>query len=119
MFDRIVVGFDGSEGSSGALACAAAEAEMRGATLDVVSAVFVPTVYPVWPYGETPPFDADQARADVAARLDDVVAPIRREHASLEIGTKVLFGAPIEALATESKTADVVVVGTTWRKLLR
>lgn len=115
MFERVVVGYDGSQASLGALEWAANEAHLRRATLDVMASIFVPTVFPVWPYGEIPAIDADRVRDETAADLERAVEGVAARHPGLRVNPRVMFGPPVDVLSLESKTADLVVVGTTGR----
>ena len=104
---RIVVGVDGSEGSENALRWAARQAELTGATLEVVTG----WEYPAF-YGWAPaiPDDVDfghYAESALEQALDEVFGADRP--ARLE--TRVVTRHPAQALVEASKGADLLVVG--------
>ncbi len=107
----IVAGVDGSETAGEALRLAAAEAELHGARLRIVTVWQVPAVA----YGgglalfDESTFDAlreeAQRVADAAAAAVAEIAP------AVECETRVLNGQPAEALLAASEGASMVVVG--------
>jgi nucleotide-binding universal stress UspA family protein len=117
----IVVGVDGSEGSSHGLRWAAAEARLRGCTLQ---AVYVYEHNPSWQiYG----YSAEIAAIPVSSMPDDThsreVAQSLVEHLVRELGD---VGVPVEAIAQEdrrpahalverSRDAELLVVGSRGR----
>ena len=104
---RIVVGVDGSELSGLALAWAARQAELTGATMEALTAWHWPQTYgyPL-PVGEG--YDPKVAAARV---LDAAVDRIRLEHPRLEVRTETLEGPASRALVEASKGADLLVLG--------
>ena len=69
-YGRIVVGLDGSEGSKDALRWAARQAELTGASLDVVMTWEVPVV----PYGVWTGYDAGgQAQETLDATVEEIL----------------------------------------------
>jgi len=113
MFDRLVVGFDGSRAAIGALEWAAEEAELRGAEVDVIACVFAPALFPVWPAGEIPVYDIDAVRADAEADLGRVLTDLARTHPHVRSEPTVVLGRAVDVLSAESKSADILVVGAT------
>ncbi|MHB1850387.1 MAG: universal stress protein [Acidimicrobiales bacterium] len=112
---RIVVGVDGSEGSRRALRWAAADAELRGWSIDAVA---------VWhdPYGGemSLEFQAPYFRRDRLARLEHVEAQLAEAVAeaaaavpAVEIDPVVVDsdGDPAATLCDRSAEADLLVVG--------
>ena len=89
----IVVGVDGSVGSRGALAWALAEAELRGCTVEVVSA---------WTSDER----------QVRERQRHVVDGVRREtETAVATSCEVVHGDAVDVLVRSSAKADLLVVG--------
>lgn len=104
---RIVVGVDGSEGSRHALSWAAKQAELTGATLEVVTS----WEYPVT-YGWVPVPPEDYAMEEFATRSqDEAITAVFGDKPPAKLVKKVLQGHPAEALLTESEGADLLVVG--------
>ena len=104
---RIVLGVDGSEGSTQALRWAARQAELTGATLDVITTWQYPTFY-----GWVPAYPADLDLAQLAQQaldraLDEVFGPDRP--ALLRV--RVMEGNAPQALVDASAGAALLVVG--------
>jgi len=117
----IVVGVDGSEPSLAALRFGAEEAELRHARLVAVHAwVFIPPVALGEP-GLVPIPTADlpgqlEAQRDAAeAELEAALAEAFAGGAPVEIERKLVEDDPGHALERESKTADLLVVGSRGR----
>jgi len=103
---RIVVGIDGSPSSIAALQWAANQAELTGASLEVLMAW-------EWPYayGWSPvPNDYDPAR-DSKKLLDAALVPIREAHPGTSIQATVIEGHPAPQLVKAAHGADLLVVG--------
>lgn len=108
--ETIVVGVDGSAGSRAALAFAAHEAALRGATLRVVAGWELP--YTAYSGGLMPPLnlrdvvreDAEQAAKTAAEEAEALEPGIYCEHVAIE-------GQPAETLVRESERATMLVVG--------
>ena len=97
--ERIVVGIDGSEGSRAALRWAIAEARLRGAVVEAVSAYHVPytgaaSVMPLM-------LDPEDFRASADALLDKALGEVEDEAAALP--------QPITAVAVEGPASTVLV----------
>jgi nucleotide-binding universal stress UspA family protein len=104
---RIVVGVDGSEGSRHALRWAARQAELTGATLEVVTA----WEYPVT-YGWVPVPPEDYALEDFATKSQaDAITEVLGDKAPATLKRTVLRGHPAEVLVQASEGADLLVVG--------
>jgi nucleotide-binding universal stress UspA family protein len=114
VMERIVVAVDGSDGSKHALAWAAKEAELRGATLDAV------LVISLYTYGWTPfplameplQMSADAIRDEAAQRLDESIASVfgANDHA-VDVNRVILEGPAAERLLEAAKDADLLVTG--------
>jgi len=108
--ETIVVGVDGSEGASAAVAFAAHEAALHRATLRVVTVWEVP--YSAYAAGLMPPSDlpegieaAAQAVADAAGGLAERLEP------EIFCERVAIRGQAAEVLIRESGSAVLVVVG--------
>ena len=107
---RVVVGVDGSPGSREALAWAAEEARLRGATLEVVTA---------WSYldqlpedgGAEPGFRPDFGEDDAGRILDEALAETVADTGDLDLVKNVVCELPARALLDAAEGADLVVVG--------
>lgn len=108
--DKIVVGVDGSSGSRIALRWAHAEAELRGARLEVVAA---------WQYPVTtslPAFGAMPAPEDLSVQSrDSLVALLAEEGITasgpVAVSTLVAEGSASQVLIDAAKDAALLVVG--------
>jgi nucleotide-binding universal stress UspA family protein len=97
---RIVLGFDGSDGSRRALAWAADEARRRQAVLEVVRA---------WTPGE---FGTDQEQAQMAQKgLEDDVQAFFSEEPPPGLATHAEQGHAGQVLLNHGREADMLVVG--------
>jgi nucleotide-binding universal stress UspA family protein len=104
---RIVVGVDGSEGSKEALRWAARQAELTGATLEVIIAWQYPAFYGwavTYPDGVDLP---DLAQRTLAAALDEVFGSDRPPG----LRTRVIEGYAPQVLVEASAGAGLLVVG--------
>ena len=99
---RIVAGIDGSPASLLALKWAARQAELTGATLEVVAAWEWPQNFGwgVIPEGFDPAGDAEKI-------LQPILASLHAEHPNLELVHKVVEGHPAPVLVAESRDADL------------
>lgn len=108
----VVVGVDGSPGSSAALAWAAHEAKLRGAVLRVVHGWSIPAmVYPVYMTAEAFEGLPAQARQRVEAQITEVLGP----RPTITVESVVDEGRPAEVVLQAAKGADMVVVGSRGR----
>lgn len=106
--ERVVVGVDGSEHSTLALDFAFERAARHGWTLDVIYA---------WePVGAVDPaaWTLERASAEreaVRQELKERIAPYRAKFPDVTATTNVIEGRPATVLAAQSRSADLVVVG--------
>jgi nucleotide-binding universal stress UspA family protein len=111
--DEIVVGVDGSEGSTRALLWAADEARLRRAQLRVVLA-WEPPVRVVGGVGWVIP--DEQQLGEYGRLAEERLAAILAEHASalagLDVAESAVHGAPAVVLLREAAGAGLLVVGT-------
>jgi nucleotide-binding universal stress UspA family protein len=103
----IVVGVDGSQASKDALRWAAQQAELTGATLNVVSAWHLPIAYGG---GLSLPPDFD-LQGDAQTVLDRAIDEVLGESPKVTVRTSVLEGSPTPVLLREAADADLLVVG--------
>ncbi len=109
----VVVGVDGSEPSSVALAWAAEEARLRGAPLKVVHAWRLPSLAYMGPVVPEADFDAlgKHAQTLVEAQVTDVLG----DHPGIEVLTEVREGPSAQAVLDAAADADLLVVGSRGR----
>jgi nucleotide-binding universal stress UspA family protein len=103
---RIVAGVDGSAASLQAIEWAVQQAELTGATLEVVAAWEWPNSFgwSVIPSEYNPEQDAQ-------GLLESLVAALRKSHPHVKVTWKVVEGHPAPVLVNESRGADLLVVG--------
>ena len=104
---RIVVGYDGSSSSEGAVEWAARQAALTGSTLEVVVAWEWPTTYGAaieLPEGFDPAADAQEI-AEAAGKL------VAELHPDVPVQLSIRHGHPAPILVEASKGADLLVVG--------
>ena len=105
--ERIVVGVDGSESSKDALAWAARQAKVTGATLAVISAWEDTSIWgrsPGWLPGVDP-------QTNAVAALDETIREALGSEPGVDLTKEVIEGHPAPKLLEESKTASLIVVG--------
>ncbi|MFD5484890.1 universal stress protein [Streptomyces virginiae] len=105
MANRVTVGLDGSPESTAAARWAAHEAELRGASLDLVHAE---------EWLENPPLPVtttEERRQWAEAVLRDTADETRRAHPSLTVGTRRVGGLPSLALTRAAEDSDMLVLG--------
>jgi nucleotide-binding universal stress UspA family protein len=106
----VVVGIDGSAGSAQTLGRAFDEAARRGATLMVVHACVSTT--PPWRTDPPPYLDEDAVDREVAREMvAEEIAPWREKFPEVEVDSAVVQGHPVELLIGQSRSAQLVVVG--------
>lgn len=104
---KIVVGVDGSEGSRHALRWAAKQAELTGATLEVITSWEYPATY-----GWVPVPPEDYALAEFAGKaLDEAIGEVFGGQVPATLHKRVEQGHPAEVLVAASEDADLLVVG--------
>ncbi|WUD85716.1 universal stress protein [Streptomyces sp. NBC_00503] len=105
MANRVTVGLDGSPESTAAARWAAREAELRGATLDLVHAE---------EWLENPPLPVattEERRHWAETVLRDTAEEARRVHPSLKVDTRRVGGLPSLALTHAAEDSDMLVLG--------
>ncbi|MEU9710301.1 universal stress protein [Streptomyces sp. NPDC047967] len=120
MSGLVVVGADGSESGFAAVEVAAREAQARGTGLRVVHALVWPVMYTLprpFPGGTSPlgppPMDLSEARLREMAEglVAEAVGRARAVAPDVEVSHAVVAGEPLTVLEAESRTAELVVVG--------
>ena len=104
---RIVVGFDGSDSSTEALAWAVRQAVLTDSTLELVMTWEWPNSYG-WAVPIPDDFDPE---SDVRKVLDTAAAEIQADQPDLKLESRLISGHPAPALVEASKGADLLVVG--------
>ena len=104
---RIVVGTDGSPSTVTAVEWAARQAELTGATLEVLMTWEWPANYG---WSLALPSDYDP-QGDTETLLDRAMAPVRAAHPTVPVEPTVLEGHPAPVLVKASHGADLLVVG--------
>lgn len=108
----IVVGVDGSDGGSAALAFAAEEAALRKTRLRVVSAWEVPVA--AYGAGTAPTLDPamlDAFRDRAEHIAEEAMSTAKKLQPSLEVEAVTATGQPADALLAQGADADLIVVG--------
>jgi nucleotide-binding universal stress UspA family protein len=108
---RVIVGVDGSELSEAAVAFAMAEASMRNAAVEAITA---------WNRVEALPpgliasgvVEAMPTTEEIALALSESLAGWRERFPDVPVTQRVVVGHPAHVLSEASKYADLVVVGT-------
>jgi len=108
----VAVGVDGSEGAAKALAFAAEEARLRGATLRVVQAWSVP---PVTTLTYVPAELFDDARLEAERELDQQVTAALGFEPHVVVDKRLVEGPPAQALLEQSGDVVLLVVGSRGR----
>ena len=108
----IVVGVDGSDGSTAALEFAAEEAALRKAPLRIVAAWDVPAA--VYGSGFTPAVDAGTLEA-LGGRMqelaEEAAEAAKKLQPSIEVEAAAVAGQPADVLLERAAGAGLIVVG--------
>ncbi len=110
MFNKVVVGVDGSPASRRALQFAAAQARMHGAPLTVVMAWHYPAVayLPFVVHGVAPADAMDNAARTALAEL---VVEVLGEAPDLTVEQIAVWATPRQALLEQARPGTLLVVG--------
>jgi nucleotide-binding universal stress UspA family protein len=103
---RIVVGFDGSVGSTRALDWAISQAQRTGAVLDVVTAWMFPMAI-----GYAFTTTVDEVRRGALHVVDLAIRHVAEVAPEVVVRGEATEQSPAPALVTASKSADLLVVG--------
>jgi nucleotide-binding universal stress UspA family protein len=107
----VVVGVDLPSPAGDTIAIGFDQAARRGCALRVVHGHSVPA--PPWTVGLPPlGYDAAVVRADLRRDLAAQVAPWREKYPDVPVDCTVSQGSPAQVLTSESRQAQLVVVGT-------
>lgn len=106
----IVVGFDGSESSEHALEWAVAEARLRDARLDLVSAWDIANL--VYAYGYVPAM-SPPLESEAQAHAEELLAETKARLADsgVAISTEAVRGQAADVLVAAAEKADLLVLG--------
>ncbi|MDA8197028.1 MAG: universal stress protein [Actinomycetota bacterium] len=104
--NRVIVGVDGSEAASAALAFAAEEAKLRGAELRILHVWGIPKAAYSGYVSQL-----DDYERDAQVLLEGVVKEAKESYPELNIDSKLGEGSPANFIIEESKDAKLVVVG--------
>ncbi len=108
---RVVVGVDGSDGSSRALAAAVVQAREHDATLSVVTTWSQPVTAGAPGYAAYDWISESDLSAGAKQQQADALAAVLGAEPSLRVEQEVLEGHPGQVLVTASEGADLLVVG--------
>lgn len=112
MYQRIVLGTDGSDRSRRALDHAAQLARLTGAELHLVQGLGSPVVMAGTEGAIAAATIADEETvAEVARHLDAFAAPLRRDGLTVEVHVRPQAGARAVCSLAEEIDADLIVVG--------
>lgn len=106
----VIVGVDGSASSLAAVEVAAREAQLRGAVLRVVHAFFWTAMHV--PLGPSPLGPPEGGIRKIVERLvAEAVERARKAAPDVDISDAVVTGEPLTVLEEQSRSAELVVVG--------
>jgi nucleotide-binding universal stress UspA family protein len=116
---RVVVGIDGSPGSRAALLAAVLAADLRGDTVEVITAPLSDTELGAWGTGAWPAVplpDPDSilgaARDTARHMVDEVIEELGdRRRSEPRVDVRAVIGEPAEVLVRAARGADRLVVG--------
>jgi nucleotide-binding universal stress UspA family protein len=113
MKDRLIVGFDSSESSVSAVRWAAREADIRHASMRIISSYVLPSVMDIYGYGMAAATAAEKRKLadDCDAKIAVVVKEALRLHPSIGIDYKAVDEDAVAALVREAADADLLIVG--------
>ncbi|HUQ60004.1 universal stress protein [Lentzea sp.] len=106
---RVVVGVDGSDTSTDAIAFAFEFAARHGRELLAIHA------FNDAGWAELPETDVDHVRADLAKLLEEQLAPHAARHPEVHVAQEVAFDAPARALLRAGEGAALIAVGSHGR----
>ncbi|MCY7299829.1 MAG: universal stress protein [Ilumatobacteraceae bacterium] len=111
MSQTVNVGYSGSESSAEAVAWAATEAEVRAATLRIVTCVEMPVVSGEAALGWNSGAAYEAIREASLATSEGMATKVRAEHPQLTVTAEVIPGPAASALLTDTAPTDLIVVG--------
>jgi len=111
MSETVNVGYSGSDSSAEAVAWAATEAEVRGATLRIVTCVEMPVVSGEAALGWNSGAAYEAIREASLSTSEGMAATVRAEHPQLTVIAEVIPGPAASALLTDTAPTDLIVVG--------
>ena len=108
---RIVVGVDGSQASEQALAWAARQAELTGASVEAVIAWHYPVVIGGMPYAPLAVLEESDFGRFAATTLSNAISAAVGNDAPVKISSTVRHGNAAQVLLDAADGADLLVVG--------
>lgn len=105
--DRVIVGIDGSDGSTAALRFAAAEARQWGVPLVAVRAWEYPRV--IAPTSSMP--DAEEMSKAIAGELTSTLEEVLGVEVADTVEAMVINDPPVRAILDTANPTDIIVVG--------
>ncbi|WP_327358513.1 universal stress protein [Streptomyces sp. NBC_01304] len=112
--NKVVVGVDGSEPSLRALAWAARQAKLTGATLEAVTCVDFPAEgwEPMAGWAPPPLRPEDLDPGELGRRiLDNALAKVLDDEAAARVDHQVYVGGAVQGLLDRAEGAELLVVG--------
>ncbi|OKK03804.1 universal stress protein UspA [Streptomyces sp. CB03234] len=116
--NRVVVGVDTDDASLDALDLAYAEAELRGARLELVHGAFHPGMLPTGPVGMVPP-DFKVMEQGAREFLEREISRRQGPYPAVRAGLRIEHTRAATLLAEASRSASLLVVGSRGRTGLR
>lgn len=113
MKNRLIVGFDGSDASVAALRWAAAEAELRKATVGVVASYEMPSLYAGFGGTMAMVIDIGEIAESLHQQATATARGVFASHPTVDHDVEVVSTGPAFALSRAAEDADLVVVGST------
>ena len=115
----IVVAVDGSPASDAATCWAARDAALRNVPLTVVSVVTTPTAtFPPVPYPDSLGARLEDHGRKVAAHAVKIAEDAMPTDRKVEVRSEVVFSTPAQALVKMSDEAEMIVVGSSGKRVL-
>ena len=111
LHQRLVVGYDGSESSLSAMEWAASEAELRGASVHVVSSYYIQPIADFGYGASGSAVDMTESADFCLNRAQTAAAEVFGGHPGVEYDVEAVRQSPAAALLAQTKSADLVAVG--------
>ncbi len=111
MNETVNVGYSGSESSAEAVSWAATEAEVRGATLRIVTCAEMPVVSGEAALGWNSGAAYEAIREASVSTSNEMRAKVKETHPALDVTAEVIPGPAASALLTDAAPTDLIVVG--------
>lgn len=116
MSETVNVGYNGSESSAEAVAWAAHEAHVRGATLRIVTCAEMPVMSGEAALGWNSGAAYEAIREASVTTSEEMATKIRAQHPDVTVTAEVIPGPAGSALLTGTAATDLIVVGASSRE---